>query len=170
MNALQDQGLGRLDRLIESHDPIGFFRPEELPSAELPGEASHVAEPLRLGQIGFAPAQRAHRRLQIIARAPERFLRAPLRYAEPNHEKRGQREKGEARYGLNGKRIRRRNEVVIKSQMESPAASRPGPAPPSHAAKRMAQRNRDTNGAVCRSLSAASPPTTAAATARTATA
>src|SRR6516162_11817645 len=116
MNALQDQGLGRLDRFIESHDPIGFFRPEELPSAELPGEASHVAEPLGLRQIGFAPTQRAYRRLQIIARAPERFLRAPLRYAEPNHEKRGHRKKSEARYGLNGKRIRRRNEVVIKSQ------------------------------------------------------
>jgi hypothetical protein len=37
-------------------------------------------------------------------------------------------------------------------------------------AKRMAQRNKDTNGEVCSSLSAASPPTTAAATARTATA
>src|SRR6266480_2352989 len=39
----------------------------------------------------------SHRRLQIITRAPERFLRAPLRYAKPNHEKRGHRKKSEAR-------------------------------------------------------------------------
>jgi hypothetical protein len=45
-----------------------------------------------------------------------------------------------------------------------------GPAPPNHAAKRTAQRNRDTVGAVCRNLSSNNPTTTAAATARTATA
>ena len=66
MNAFPDQGVGRLDRFIESHDPIGFFRPEDLLSAELPGEAPHVTEPLGLGQIGFAPAQRALGPLLIL--------------------------------------------------------------------------------------------------------
>jgi hypothetical protein len=53
----------------------------------------------------------SHRRLQIVARAPKRALRAPLRYAEPNDKKRRHRKKAEARYDLNGKGIRGRNEV-----------------------------------------------------------
>src|SRR5262249_7401388 len=263
MNALQEQSDGRLNRFIESHDPMRFFRPEDLSTADPPAEASRLTEPLRLGQIRLATLQRplgpllvldvvahaipsdhlsilvakryaAHQmppifavgsppalfhlerlagrqvsapgrfdqrevirvdrasralsvqavlgtagigspgsiheieravasisrnqcrngidrylklslglanalfrflsfgvlnlqrfvevfellngRPQIVARASERFRRAPLRDADPNHEKSRHRKKGEARYVLSDKRIRWRNEIVIESQ------------------------------------------------------
>src|SRR5215831_11256363 len=58
MNALQEQPDGRLNRFIESHDPISFFRPEDLFSADSPAETPRVTEPLGLGQIRLATLQR----------------------------------------------------------------------------------------------------------------
>src|SRR5262249_59966549 len=58
MNALHEQADGRLNRFIESHDPIGFFRPEDLFSADSPAEAPRVTEPLRVGQIRLTTLQR----------------------------------------------------------------------------------------------------------------
>ena len=55
-------------------------------------------------------------RPQIVARAPQGFRRAPLRDADPNHEKSRHRKKDEARRGLSGERIRRGNEIVVESQ------------------------------------------------------
>ena len=54
MNALQEQSDGRLNRFIESHDPISFFRPEDLSAADPPAEAPRLTEPLGLGQIRLA--------------------------------------------------------------------------------------------------------------------
>src|SRR5215831_14947360 len=198
MNALQEQADGRLNRFIESHDPISFFRPEDLFSADPPAEAPHVTEPLGLSQIRLATLQRPlglanalfrllsfgvlslqrfvevfellNGRPQIVARESQRFRRAPLRDADPNHEKRRHGKKGEARYVLSDKRIRCRNEIVIESQNGESGCEQAGPAPPSHAANKIAHRNKDTNGTVCRNLSSNNPATAAAATARTATA
>src|SRR5262249_791537 len=58
MNALQEQSDGRLNRFIESHDPIRFFRREALPPSDPSAEASRVTEPLGLGQIRLATLQR----------------------------------------------------------------------------------------------------------------
>src|SRR5262249_15202909 len=58
MNALQEQADGRLDRFIESHDPISFCRPEDLFSADSPAEAPRVTEPLGVGQVRLATLQR----------------------------------------------------------------------------------------------------------------
>src|SRR6516164_1351459 len=55
-------------------------------------------------------------RPQIVACASEGFRGAPLRDADPNHEKRRHRKKDEARYVLSDEQIRWRNEIVIESQ------------------------------------------------------
>ena len=66
MNALQEDTDRGFDRFIESHDPIGFFRPEELPTCDLAGKTSRAAEPLGLSQIGLAPLERALSPLQLL--------------------------------------------------------------------------------------------------------
>src|SRR5258706_16005809 len=66
MNTLQEETYRGLGRFIKSHDPIGFFRPEELPGGDLAGKTSRAAQPLGLGQISLAPLERALGPLQIL--------------------------------------------------------------------------------------------------------
>lgn len=59
VDALKDD-VGRwFDRAVDHQYPIGFLRPEDLAARYLPAEAARAAQPLGLGQISFAPAQRA---------------------------------------------------------------------------------------------------------------
>jgi hypothetical protein len=118
MHALQEQIGRRSNGFIESHDPIGLFRPEALVSTDLPTEASGVTEPLRFRQIGLAPPQLCDGRPQIVACAAEGLRRAFLRHADPNHEQGGDGKKRDSQSALNsrGERMHRGNEKVIESQ------------------------------------------------------
>ena len=66
VNALKDYVDRRFDRAVDFQNPIGFVRPEHLAARHLPAEAARDAQPLSLGQIGFAPPQRAFGALLIL--------------------------------------------------------------------------------------------------------
>src|ERR1700704_5066301 len=58
VNALKDDVDRRFDGRLDPQYPIGFVRPEDLAAPYLPAEAARDAQPLGLGQMGFAPPQR----------------------------------------------------------------------------------------------------------------
>src|SRR5712692_3663237 len=77
-----------LGSTIEANQLVGFLRPEQLSSRDVPAEAAGEAQPLRLGQVGFAAAERLVRprqlpgpfsdqSLQIVMSTMERLLRLP---------------------------------------------------------------------------------------------
>src|ERR1700678_3171828 len=57
MYALYHQIQSRLLGAIVLEDTVGFVGPENLPIGNLPAEAARLAQPLRLRQVHFAPAE-----------------------------------------------------------------------------------------------------------------
>src|SRR3954468_11774896 len=55
VNALKDYVDRRFDGTLDPQYPTGFVRPEDLAARYLPAEAARDAQPLGLGQMGFAP-------------------------------------------------------------------------------------------------------------------
>ena len=66
--------------------------------------------------------QLCNRRPQLIARAPQRFRRALLRRADPNHEQCREREKRDSQRAIGSyeERMHRRDEEVIESENGEP--------------------------------------------------
>ena len=57
VGALQHQIERRRRRRVACEDAIGLLRPSDLTARDLPGEASRLAQTLRIGKIGLALAQ-----------------------------------------------------------------------------------------------------------------
>src|SRR5436309_120236 len=93
--------------------------------------SSSTQVPLRCGPHSFGVLssqgrvelfQLCNRRPQLIARAPQRFRRALLRRADPNHEQCREREKRDSQCAIGSyeERMHRRDEEVIESENGEP--------------------------------------------------